>query len=250
MEGTYDDFVAQPLPLYCGNLKIVQKASDSVFDEVTPLLPAPLETWNYALPYYYSLFNHFWLLVSLPGALTPLHTDNNGTIALIAQLKGQKKATLYSPTDLPCVYNPNIGFMDPCKPEETDHPTWRAAVPWTCVLEPGQVLFVGTNWAHHVETLETSISVSYDFVNESNIAAYASAPQWAESFGRRLKIDPGLVADRMRGALSSEAISQMPATDLGRRVMADLLRSSLAQAEASEQSIIRGRYLTHLETCM
>lgn len=250
VDGTYDDFIAQPLPLYCGNLKIVQQAGDKVFDELSPLVPKPLECWNHALPYYYSLFNHVWLLVSLPGALSPLHTDNNATIALIAQLKGKKKATLYCPDDRRYVYNPRVGFMNPREPDETDYPNWRSAVPWTCVLDVGEVLFVGTNWAHQVETLETSISVSYDFVNASNIAAYAAAPQWAEGFGERLKADPDLVAKRMQGAITADSIRESPSLDLGRRVMLHILQSSMADARASEETSIRRSYLTHLEACM
>jgi hypothetical protein len=246
MEGGPDEYAALGLPLYCGTLRIVHHARDAVFGELAPLVPPPLDDWNHALPYYYTLFNHLWLLVSLPGALTPLHRDNNGTIALIAQLKGRKRAVLYSPADLPHIHNPDVGYLDPLDPDPADFPTWEAAVKWTGEIEPGQVLFVGTNWAHHVITLETSISVSYDFVNRGNLAAYATSSSWAEVFGDRIKRNPALVTGRLPEAPDPAAIARLPPVVLGRAVMAQILRAAVPGGDAATASI-RRHYLAHLE---
>lgn len=250
MEGDYEQFVALGLPLYCGTLRIVHQANDPIFDELQPLLPEPLRAWNNALPYYYSLFNHLWLLVSLPGALTPLHIDNNGTIATIAQLKGRKRATLYSPADLRHVRNPEVGFLDPEQPDDSDFPTWQKAVKWLADLEVGQVLFVGTKWAHHVKTLETSISVSFDFVDQSNLAAYATSANWAAVLGDRIKRNPDLIVDKMQGRIGREEIERLPAATVGRHVMAHILRSTLASPGAAEPASVRRAYLAHLEECL
>ncbi len=251
MEGDYERFIAQDLPLYCGTLRIVHKADDPVFAEVDPLVPAPLRPWNHALPYYYSLFNHFWLLVSLPGALTPLHIDNNGTIALIAQLKGRKRATLYSPADLRHVNNPEVGFMDPLQPDEADFPTWRQAVKWVGDLDVGQVLFVGTEWAHHVQTLDTtSISVSFDFIDQTNLAAYAVSGGWSDVFGKRLKSGPEAVRQKLAGKVPLAEFDRLSSVALGRRAMAEVLRAALKEGDESEVARIRRLYLTHLEQCL
>jgi hypothetical protein len=250
MEGDYQQLLALGLPLYCGTLRIVHQANDPVFAEVSPLLPEPLRAWNHALPYYYSLFNHFWLLVSLPGALTPLHTDNNGTIATIAQLRGRKRATLYSPADLRHVRHPEVGFLDPEQPDERDFPTWDRAVKWVADLDVGQVLFVGTNWAHHVKTLETSISVSFDFVDQSNLEAYATSAGWASALGNRTRRNPDLIVEKMQGQITRGEIEALPAATVGRRVMAHILRSTFASAEGTELTSIRERYLAHLEECL
>ncbi|WIG97550.1 cupin-like domain-containing protein [Myxococcus sp. SDU36] len=250
MEGDYEQFLAQNLPLYCGTLRIVHKADDPVFAEVNPLVPAPLVPWNHALPYYYSLFNHFWLLVSLPGALTPLHIDNNGTIALIAQLKGRKRATLYSPDDLRHVYNPDVGYMDPVQPDEADFPTWREAVKWSGDLEVGQVLFVGTRWAHHVQTLDTSISVSFDFIDQSNLPDYAVSAGWAEVFGKRIKSSPEAVRQKLCGGVPLAEFDRLSSVELGRRSMAEVLRAAVKAHDDSEVARIRRLYLAHLEPCL
>lgn len=246
LEGSHDEFVARGIPLYCGTLRFVHSANDPTFDELHPLVPSPIETWNHALPYYYSLFNHLWLLVSLPGALTPLHVDNNGTIALIAQLSGCKRATLYAPADHRHVHNPSVGYLDPDHPDPQDYPTWTEAVKWTADLEAGQVLFVGTGWAHHVRTIERSVSVSFDFVDRSNIAAYARSADWASVFGARVKSRPEIFVDKLRGALTRDLIAALPAIEVGRLAMAAILR---AAAESPRQQVARIRelYLHYLE---
>jgi hypothetical protein len=245
-EGSYEEFVERGLPLYCGTLRFVHSAVDSTFDEFRPLVPPPIETWNHALPYYYSLFNHLWLLVSLPGSLTPLHVDNNGTIALIAQLQGRKRATLYSPEHHRHVHNPAVGYMDPERPNREDFPTCDSAVAWTAELAEGQVLFVGTGWAHHVRTIERSISVSFDFVDRSNLAAYARSPDWSSVLGARVKARPDLFVEKLAGALTRGQVESLSPVEVGRLAMAAILRASIASSGGHETRI-RQHYLQHLE---
>lgn len=225
LEGDHAAFQAQQLPLYCGTLRFVHAADDPIFNALTPLVPEPIQPLNAALPYYYSLFNHLWLLVSLPGSLTPLHTDNNGTIALVSQLAGRKRATLYAPHDLQHVRNPAVGFMDPLAPDPIDHPTHRHAVRWTGDITPGMTLFIGTNWAHHVTTIEPSISVSFDVVDHSNIDAYAASKDWARVFGERVARQP-TVAQKL--GLDLEELVAFDPVLVGRRAMRAVLQASLA----------------------
>lgn len=245
--GSYEEFAAQKMPLYCGSLRFVRSANDPIFEELTPFVPPPLENWNHALPYYYQLFNHLWLLVSLPGALTPLHEDNNATVALVAQLKGRKRAILFNPEDRPHYYNPDVGYMDPLAPDEKDFPTWRSATPWVGEMGPGQMLVVGPYWAHHVQTVEDSISVSLDYVNGQNIAGYAAAPQWAKVFGDRIKRNPAVISDKAPERFSVAKIEETESVTLGRQVMAHILRSAVQGSDESKTTVIRRSFLSHLE---
>jgi hypothetical protein len=246
LEGSYEAFAAQDLPLYCGTLRFVHSAQDPIFDEFKPLVPRPIETWNHALPYYYSLFNHLWLLVSLPGALTPLHVDNNGTIALIAQLRGRKRATLYSPDDHRHVYNPAVGYLDPERPDAKDFPTWQDAEKWTADVEEGQVLFVGTGWAHHVCTVEKSISISFDFVDASNLADYARSADWAMMLGKRVQKNPDIFLSKLGGTLTHAQVETLSDIEIGRRVMAEILRAATVSDSSANTQPIREAYLHHL----
>lgn len=249
MDGDLDAFRAQPLPLYCGTLRIVHRADDPVFSEITPIVPEPVVPWNHALPYYYALFNHLWLLVSLPGALTPLHRDNNGTIALVAQLKGRKRAILYAPNDFGHIFNSEVGYLDPLAPDRSEFPTWDAATRWVGEIEPGQVIFIGTNWAHHVETLEHSISVSFDFVEHSNLADYAVADGWAGVFGNRIKRNPAPFLQKLGGAFDPQSVAAMEPVELGRRAMAEILEASFLQSADPTVAEVRRRYLEYLRSC-
>lgn len=247
LDGSHEDFEERGLPLYCGTLRFAHTASDPVFAEFQPLVPPVIEPWNHALPYYYSLFNHLWLLVSLPGSLTPLHIDNNGTVALIAQLAGRKRATLYSPEDHRHVYNPSVGYMDPERSDDIDFPDASSAVKWTADLEAGQVLFVGTHWSHHVRTLEQSISISFDFVDRSNLADYARSPDWAGVLGARVRQKPDGFLDKLGGQLTRDQLDNLSSVELGRVVMAAILRSSAGQTSTSAVRAIRESYLEYLE---
>lgn len=247
LDGSFEEFLDIGMPLYCGTLRIARQADDPVFTELNPLLPRPLKPWNHALPYYYSLFNHLWLLVSLPGALTPLHIDNNGTIAIIAQLRGRKRATMYAPKDLPFVRSAEVGFMDPTRPDSRDFPMWDRATKWVGDIEPGQVLFVGTEWAHHVTTLETSISVSFDYVDESNLAAYARSSNWAKALGERVKRDPDRFVAKAGNHFTLRSIADLPSAALGRTLMAQVLRSLCEQGGDPEVRRIRSIYASHLD---
>jgi hypothetical protein len=148
------------------------------------------------------------------------------------------------------VRNPEVGFLDPDAPDERDFPTWDRAVKWVADLDVGQVLFVGTNWAHHVKTLETSISVSFDFVEQSNLSAYATSAQWAAALGDRSKRRPDMIVEKMRGQMTRQDIETLPAATVGRCVMAHILRSTLASGDSPELAAVRRQYLAHLEECL
>ena len=244
--GSLDGFLAQDRPLYSANIRIVTSASDPVLSEADPFLPPPLEVWNASIPYYYQLFNHFWLLVSLPGALTPLHCDNNGTIALIAQRQGEKKAVLYSPEDHRYVYNSEYGYLDPANPDEAQYPDWKLAERWEGTLSPGQILVIGTDWSHYVETLTPSISLSLDVVNDSNIHDYAQALDWAVSLGERIQKKPEIASrfsDRFKSLLSTSSASA-----IGREAMIEILRASMMRSrQDNNPTVVQARFLDELE---
>ena len=242
-DGSYETFLAQNKPLYCGSLRIIQEANDRIFDDLNPIVPKPLENWNSILPFYYKICNHFWLYVSLPGALTPLHQDNNGTFAYLAQLDGRKRVTLYSPEDFDFYHNSKVGFLDVLNPNDEEFPKWRSATKWTGELTQGQALMMGTDWAHHVVTIEQAISVSLDFVNQNNISAYAASEQWANSFGRRVKMKPEAL-----GLFSSEELKKKSDVYIGRKAMRSILKNGLKNNNNGFDGSIRKVFLSELES--
>ena len=223
------------LPLYCGNLRIVRHSKEKVFGDLDPLVPAPVEHLNDLIPYFYQCGNHLWLYVSLTGALTPLHEDNNTVFAYLAQLQGRKRAILYDPMDRAHYHNPSVGYLDPLNPNDEEFPTWRQAQPWTAHLNPGELLIWGPNWAHHVVTLENSITASFDFVNFVNLESYARSEDWRHELGLFARRNADLVRARVPDPRVHAALESATEAELGREVMICVLRSTL-KSELPERS--------------
>lgn len=182
-EGDFDTFRAQDLPLYCGNLPFAKNPDDAILDDVQPLLPRGVDCWNSFIPFFYKTYNHFWLYVGNDGALTPLHEDNNAVAAYLGQLKGEKQAILFSPKDFQHINNAEAGWVDPLNPDRRRFPSFDAAQPWEATLRAGQLLIWGGRWAHHVRTTADSITLSFDFINATNIEAFVSKREWLGVIG-------------------------------------------------------------------
>jgi hypothetical protein len=142
--------------------------SPKFVEDWLPLLPAPFrkvleETTKY-------LSGGF--LIGPAGSIATLHADILHTHAYLAQIAGRKKCILFSPDDSDCLYD---GKVDPEHPDIGKFPFFRRATAYECVLEPGELLFMPSNWWHYVTALEKSITVSYNFFNRVNFGAYIQA---------------------------------------------------------------------------
>mgnify|MGYP006170175413 CR=1 FL=1 len=170
--GDFQHYVAQGIPLYCGNLYFAQSPRDEIVRDVHPILPPGVEDFSRLVPFFFETDSHYWLYVSIEGALTSLHYDNNAVHACLAQVKGKKKATLFAPEDEQHVRNSEFGWMDPENPESDKFPSVHRATAWEVELVAGQALILGGRWSHHVRTLEPSVTVGYDFINRSNLELF------------------------------------------------------------------------------
>lgn len=235
------------MPLYCGNMRLARHAKEPVFDDLRPIIPEGLACYNDDIPYYYQSGNHLWLYVSLAGALTPLHQDNNAVIAYLAQLKGRKQAILYSPEDKPHYFNPAVGYLDPLHPDDGEFPTWRQARAWTGTIEAGDFLIWGPNWAHHVVTQSDSITVSYDVVNDLNLEAYAASMDWRNELGLFATKNEALIRSRIADASVHRALDSGNSEDIGREVMRSVLRAALAGNQSETARAVRTRLLRVLD---
>ncbi len=95
------------------------------------------------------------------GTITPLHHDVANI--LFAQITGRKRVTLISPLQSHCVYN-EVGVfseVDPDNPNLGRFPRFVRAQPIQLVLGAGDALFITVGWLYHVESLETSISLTF-----------------------------------------------------------------------------------------
>jgi len=111
----------------------------------------------------------YWILLGPKGSVTRLHRDFLHTHAYLAQLVGRKRCVLFSPDDSAFLYD---GHVDPAAPDFDRFPLFERATPFECVIEPGEMLFLPSDWWHCVVGLDSSITVSYNFFNRSNFGDY------------------------------------------------------------------------------
>ncbi|XP_053936751.1 bifunctional peptidase and arginyl-hydroxylase JMJD5 isoform X1 [Cuculus canorus] len=99
------------------------------------------------------------------GTISPLHQDPQQNF--LAQVFGRKYLRLCSPQDSENVYPHesqmlhNTSQVDVEDPDLVKFPNFPKAAFQSCVLMPGQVLFIPVKYWHYVRSLDTSFSVSF-----------------------------------------------------------------------------------------
>ncbi|MEP2714917.1 cupin-like domain-containing protein [Pseudophaeobacter sp.] len=103
-----------------------------------------------ALFAHWTLRGFSWLFIGPEGTFTPRHLDTLNTHAWNTQIRGRKRFDLWAPGT----------------PLEDETPDIQV------VLEPGETLIIPMGWAHAVVALEASISLTGNFFNRTNSAAF------------------------------------------------------------------------------
>jgi hypothetical protein len=99
------------------------------------------------------------------NCVSPLHFDISQNFLL--QVYGEKHVVLISPDDSPYLYPDtkkeykNLSNVDPENPDHVKYPLFKKATLMSCILEPGDVLYMPPGWWHQVRSLNPSISVNF-----------------------------------------------------------------------------------------
>jgi ribosomal protein L16 Arg81 hydroxylase len=95
------------------------------------------------------------------GTITPLHHDTINV--LFNQVTGRKHFILIPSLAVHRVYNNKAVYseVDPLAPDLDRHPMYAEVRPIHLEVGPGESLFIPAGWWHHVEALDTSVSVSF-----------------------------------------------------------------------------------------
>jgi hypothetical protein len=117
-----------------------------------------------------------WLLLGPAGASTAAHLDLFGTHAWTGQLRGRKKFTLYPPTF-------HEGTLS------VEHAVARGGQ--EVILSEGEILVIPFDWAHSAEALTPSMTLTYNFINQSNFGdflqgIYLDPAKWEKKFSREV----------------------------------------------------------------
>ncbi len=108
-----------------------------------------------------------WLFMGPPGSGFRMHVDVGHTAAWNAQLVGRKEWILYAPDEAENVYQ---GRVEAFSPDLERFPRFQQAQAHAATLGPGDVIFTPSCWWHQTRILETSLSVTGNYVNHTNLA--------------------------------------------------------------------------------
>ncbi|CAB4015110.1 Hypoxia-inducible factor 1-alpha inhibitor [Paramuricea clavata] len=115
------------------------------------------------------------LFVGMPNVVTPLHYDIMQNVFI--QLQGKKRFILFGPDQSTNLYPHPVGHphdrqsqVDLDKPDYERFPKFRNVEALEAILEPGDVLYVPTNWWHHVESNKNNCTVSLNFWFEDDLS--------------------------------------------------------------------------------
>ncbi len=101
------------------------------------------------------------IFIGPEGAITPLHVDVWGTHAWLSQLEGRKRWLMFDPADAGYLYDYEVR----CEaPDLEKFPLYAKAQPLECTIGPGDTVFVPSNWAHWVQSLEPGVSLTYNYM--------------------------------------------------------------------------------------
>lgn len=165
------------------------------------------------------------LFLSAGGTSSGLHVDFLQTHFWMALCHGRKRWRLVSRDDMPLLSPRYLGDLNPCFPVGLDATTpysgaaaagdadvlgeARDALALVdvqeVVLEPGDLIFVPRGWPHQVENLETTVAISANFIDRSNVSASLCE---AELLGL-VSEDPLHVAGCLREAISTGLLDNL-----------------------------------------
>ncbi|MCB0322492.1 MAG: cupin-like domain-containing protein [Bdellovibrionales bacterium] len=114
-----------------------------------------------------------WLLIGPSGTKSAAHFDLFDTHAWTAQLEGRKRFFLYEP-DRSDPYNRDVDAA-------LQRPLYET------VLNTGELLIIPNNWCHAAVSLEPSMTLTFNFLNETNFgpflkSLYEDRNKWESKF--------------------------------------------------------------------
>ena len=162
-----------PYPCHWDMLKVFPELADQIAPR--PPYANPDRTMHPLMPRRFLGEAHtVELFFGGPGGQFPyMHYDYMGLHAFISELYGRKEFTVVAPQFTENVYpDPNDPWRSSIEnhhaPDLAKYPLFAQAEKLTFAIEPGDTLFIPNGWWHTARSLEVTISVAFDLLNDSN----------------------------------------------------------------------------------
>ena len=158
----YMDDCTDPDPYYLNNCKFHLKTEMAGDYSVPGYFSSCLDLRRNEMPLESRLS---WLYIGASNTFSGLHLDIYNTSAWNAMVSGRKRWLFYPPGQSRYLYN---GLVNPFKPDLEKYPEFSKASHITCIQDPGEVVFTPSGWWHAVMNEKAGISLTENFINESN----------------------------------------------------------------------------------
>lgn len=134
-------------------------------------VPLYFENWLRRIPHAELLREQFdyllrWIYIGAKHSGSSMHQDIVGTSAWNAVISGKKEWVFFEPNESDNIYE---GKADLFNPDLNKYPNLANAKGLSCIQEPGDIVFTPSLWWHQINNVEAGISVTENFINESNI---------------------------------------------------------------------------------
>lgn len=128
---------------------------------------------DYSVPdYFHSWLDNFFTIskflafyIGPKNSASPLHIDILSTSAWNAVFRGQKLWVFYPPEQAGFIYQ---GKVNPFNPDYDKYPLYKQAQGIYAIQNAGDLIFTPSNWWHCVYNMEHTISLTDNFINQSN----------------------------------------------------------------------------------
>lgn len=129
-------------------------------------IPGAFHCWYAAYPSKGKRFALSWIYIGCKGTSTGLHVDVWNTSAWNLVASG-KKLWLFFPPEQECfLYE---GKVNPFYPDLGRFPEFVTAKPLVAIQKPGELMYTPSGWWHAVYNLEDGVSLTENFINQTNI---------------------------------------------------------------------------------
>jgi histone arginine demethylase JMJD6 len=160
--------------------------------------PAYFENWIRRIPNERLIgegFNYLfrWLYIGGKNSGSPMHQDIFDTCAWNAVLSGKKEWLFFAPNETENLYGGKVNGFDP---DLEAHPDYLNAQGYTCIQEPGDIMYTPGKWWHQVANLEPGMSITENYINASNVKTVGKYYAQAQSYVVSQDEDPKITQVR------------------------------------------------------